>query len=59
MSEFSCPVVRIEKVLPHPNADRLDLVYFRDFAVISQKGLSRLLPTRQHHSRLYVTSRFL
>jgi RNA ligase (TIGR02306 family) len=37
MADFEVPVVRVSKVEKHPNADRLDLVYFRDFAVVSAK----------------------
>lgn len=37
MSHFEVPVVRITKVEDHPNADRLSLVYFREFITISAK----------------------
>lgn len=37
MSTFEVPIVRINKVEHHPNADRLSLIYFRDYAVISAK----------------------
>jgi RNA ligase (TIGR02306 family) len=44
-SEFSCEVVSITSVIPHPNADRLELIQFRfkdgpsSIVVVSGKGL--------------------
>jgi RNA ligase (TIGR02306 family) len=37
MSTFEVLIVRIDRVEHHPNADRLSLIYFRDYAVISAK----------------------
>ncbi len=40
MSEFKVEVVKINSVIPHPNADRLDLVMFdgMDYQVVIAKG---------------------
>jgi RNA ligase (TIGR02306 family) len=37
MSHFEVPIVRINKVISHPNADRLSLNYFREYITISAK----------------------
>lgn len=37
MSTFEVPIVQVSRVENHPNADRLSLVYFRDFITISAK----------------------
>jgi RNA ligase (TIGR02306 family) len=37
MSVFEVPIVRINKVISHPNADRLSLNYFREYITISAK----------------------
>lgn len=37
MSTFEVPVVRVTEVKDHPNADRLSLIYFRQFVTISAK----------------------
>lgn len=39
MSTFKCEVVRIEEIIPHPNADRLDLARIRGWRAVTQKGL--------------------
>lgn len=37
MANFEVPVVRVDRVEHHPDADRLSLVYFRGFCTISAK----------------------
>jgi RNA ligase (TIGR02306 family) len=37
MSVFEVPIVRINKVISHPNADRLSLNYFNEYITISAK----------------------
>lgn len=37
MANFEVPVIRVERIENHPNADRLSLVYFREFVTISAK----------------------
>jgi RNA ligase (TIGR02306 family) len=39
MSSFSCPVVRLTAVEPHPNADRLELAQVLGWRAVVQKGL--------------------
>ena len=38
MSEFSCPVVQIDDVFEHPNAERLDIARVSGFTVVVGKG---------------------
>lgn len=38
MSEFACPVVRVE-ILPHPNADQLELAKVGDYMTVVRKGV--------------------
>ena len=38
MSNHKIPVVRIEEILPHPNADRLELIIVGGFQVVAGKG---------------------
>lgn len=38
MSEFACPVVRVE-ILPHPNADQLELAKVGDYMAVVRKGV--------------------
>ena len=38
MSNHSVPVVRITEIQPHPNADRLEIVYVLGYQAISLKG---------------------
>lgn len=38
MSSFACPVVRLDDVLPHPNADRLELAQIGGYRSIVKKG---------------------
>lgn len=38
MSTFKVEIVRIDSVIPHPGADRLDLVKINDWQVVSAKG---------------------
>ncbi len=38
MSTHSVPVVRVEEVIPHPNADRLDLIPIKGWRCAVQKG---------------------
>jgi len=38
MSEFHVEVVTVGKILPHPNADRLEIINVRDYPVIIGKG---------------------
>ena len=42
MSEFIVPVIEVEKVLPHPNADRLEVIPVKGFFVITRKGQFRI-----------------
>jgi RNA ligase (TIGR02306 family) len=37
MANFEVPVIKIERVENHPNADRLSLVYFREYVTIAAK----------------------
>lgn len=37
MSVFEVPIIKVERVEDHPNADRLSLVYFREYVTISAK----------------------
>lgn len=37
-SEFICEVVKVDAVLPHPNADKLELIVTRGFTVVASKG---------------------
>jgi RNA ligase (TIGR02306 family) len=39
MSTFKAEAVSIDEVLPHPNADRLDLIRVRGWKAVAQKGL--------------------
>jgi RNA ligase (TIGR02306 family) len=39
MATLACDVTRVEEVIPHPNADRLDLVRIRGWRAVTQKGL--------------------
>jgi len=40
MSDFKCEVIKVKEVVPHPNADKLEIVQvFDDYQVVSQKGL--------------------
>jgi ribose 5-phosphate isomerase B len=49
MSTFSCPVVRVESVENHPNADRLSIVLASDHAGIELRThLADLLAQRGH-----------
>lgn len=38
MSTFKIEIVRIDSVMPHPNADRLDLLRIKDWQCVSSKG---------------------
>lgn len=37
MAKFEVPLVRIERVEDHPNAERLSLMYFKEYVTISSK----------------------
>jgi RNA ligase len=38
MSSHKVPVIKIEEILPHPNADRLEIIPIGGFQVVSGKG---------------------
>jgi RNA ligase (TIGR02306 family) len=37
MATFEVPIIRVDKVIDHPNADRLSLNYFREYVTVSAK----------------------
>lgn len=39
MSTLSCPIVRLDAIHPHPNADRLELTLVKGWQAVVQKGL--------------------
>lgn len=37
MANFEVPIIEVERVEHHPDADRLSLIYFKDYVTVSGK----------------------